>query len=109
MVYCSRRNFIINVTQLSIRTDVEIRRIHDHVNLKKSKNPKILWKWVGGSSFQLEIKKIGKHMFIHYLITFLGEHLNVNNVINALLCLCSCFYVQVFVLDFYIFLYLQGP
>ena len=45
------------------------------------------WKWVGGSSVQLEInKKIGKHIFKHYLITFLGEHSNVNNVINALLC-----------------------
>ena len=44
---------------------------------------------------QLE-KKIGKLIFIHSFITFLGEHLNVNNVINALLCLCSCFYVHVF-------------
>ena len=40
---------------------------------------------MGGSSVQLEIKKIGKHIFIHYFITFLGEHSNVNNVINALL------------------------
>ena len=66
---------------------------------------------------------------------FLGEHSNVNNVINGPLCLCSWFYVQVFAvnnfwefpefffgdrgvggvyliqtfLDFYIFLYLQGP
>ena len=59
---------------------------------------------MGGSSVQLEIKKIGKHIFIHYFITFLGEHSNVNNVINALLCLCSCFYVQVFmVINFEIF------
>ena len=52
-------------------------------------------------SVQLEIKKIGKHIFIiiYYFITFLGEHSNVNNVITALLCLCSCFYVQVFVVN----------
>ena len=41
-------------------------------------------------------KKIGKHIYIQYFITFLGEHSNVNNVINALLCLCYCVYVQVF-------------
>ena len=49
----------------------------------------------------LEIKKIGKHIFIHYFITFLDEHSKVNNVINALLCLCSCFYVQVFVVNYF--------
>ena len=31
-----------------------------------------------------KLKKIGKHIFIHYFITFLGEHSNVNNVVNAL-------------------------
>ena len=46
-------------------------------------------------------KKIGKHIFIRYFITFLGEHSNVNNVINALLCLCSCFYVHVFVVNYF--------
>ena len=55
---------------------------------------------MGGSSVQLE-KKNGKHIFIHYLITFLGEHSNVNNDINALLCICSCFYVQVFVVNYF--------
>ena len=30
-----------------------------------------------------KFKKIGKQIFIHYFITFLGEHSNVNNVINA--------------------------
>ena len=40
-----------------------------------------------------KFKKIGKYIFIHYFITFLGEHSNVNNVINALLCICSCFYI----------------
>ena len=39
---------------------------------------------MGGSSVQLEIKKIGKNICIHYFNTFLGEHSNVNNVINAL-------------------------
>ena len=48
-----------------------------------------------------KFKKIGKHIFIHYFITFLGEHSNVNNVIHALLCLCSCFYVQVFVVNYF--------
>ena len=46
-------------------------------------------------------KKNGKHIFIHYFITFLGEHSNVNNVINGPLCLCSCFYVQVFVVNYF--------
>ena len=80
-------------------------------------------------------KKIGKHIFIHYFITFLGlgKHSNVNNVINVLLCLCSCFYVHLFVVNYFLrfsgiflldrgvggwgvslpnffgFLYLQGP
>ena len=34
-------------------------------------------------------KKIGKYIFIHYFITFLGEH---SNVLNAPLCLCSRFH-----------------
>ena len=42
-----------------------------------------------------KFKKIGKHIFLHYCITFLGEHSNGNNFINALLCLCSCFYVRI--------------
>ena len=78
-------------------------------------------------------KKIGKHILIHYFILFLGEHSNVNNVINALLCLCSCFYTcrylwlitfEIFRIFFFFgvsvsypnffgififFLYLQGP
>ena len=40
---------------------------------------------MGGSCVQLEIKKIGKYIFIHYFITFLGEYSDVNNVINVLL------------------------
>ena len=59
---------------------------------------------------QLE-KKIGKLIFIHSFITFLGEHLNVNNVINALLCLCSCFYVHVFLRFsgfFFFFFWIEG-
>ena len=35
-------------------------------------------------------------------ITFLDEHSNVYNVINALLCLCSCFYLQVFVVNYFL-------
>ena len=35
---------------------------------------------MGGSSVQLEIKKNWKIYFIHYFITFLGEHSNVNYV-----------------------------
>ena len=63
---------------------------------------------MGGSSVQLEIKKIGKHVFIHYFITFLGEHSNVNNVINELLCLCSCFYLQVFEVFWNFFFGIEG-
>ena len=48
-----------------------------------------------------KFNKIGKHIFRHYFITFLDEHSNVNNVINALLCLCSCFYVQVSVVNYF--------
>ena len=47
-----------------------------------------------------KLKKL-ENIFIHYFITFLGEHSNVNNGINALLCLCSCFYVQVFVVNYF--------
>ena len=43
---------------------------------------------MGGSSVQLG-KKIGKHIFKHYFITFLGKNSNVNNVINVPLCLIS--------------------
>ena len=39
-----------------------------------------------GPSVQLEISKKLENIFIHYFLTFLGKHLNVNNVINALLC-----------------------
>ena len=57
---------------------------------KIQKNPKIQKDfgsgWVGQVS-NWKFKKIGKYIFIHYFITFLGDHSNVNNVINALLCL----------------------
>ena len=41
-----------------------------------------------GSGWEVQVtnwkyKKIGKHIFIHYFVTFLGEHSNVNNMINA--------------------------
>ena len=50
--------------------------LRGHVNKFVYTNPKSLWKGVGGSSVQLE-KKFGKPIFIHYFITFLGEHSNV--------------------------------
>ena len=79
-----------------------VSRLRFHVKKEMPKIKKRLWKCVGGSSVQLEIiKKIGKHIFIHYHIPFFGEHSNVNNVINALLSLCSCFYVQVFVFNYF--------
>ena len=56
---------------------------------------------MGGSSVQLEIKKLENICFIHSFITFLGEHSNVNNFINAPLCLFSCLYVQVFVVNYF--------
>ena len=63
--------------------------LRGHVNLKKI--PKIQKDfgsgWLGQVS-NWKFKKIGKHIFI----AFLGEHSHVNNVINALRCLCSCFY-----------------
>ena len=37
--------------------------------------------------------KLKIYIFIHYFITFLGEHSNFNDVINVLQCLCSCLYV----------------
>ena len=36
-------------------------------------------------------------MFIHYVITF---WVSIRTSINAPLCLCSCFYVQVFVVNY---------
>ena len=77
------------------------RDFRGHVNkffLQKSKD--FGSGWVGQVS-NWKKKKIGKHIFIYYFITFLGEHSNVNNVINALLCLCSCFYVHVFVVNYF--------
>ena len=55
--------------------------------------------WVGqGSNW----KKKMENMFLYIiLLRFWGEHSSVNNVINALLCLCSCFYVQVFVVNYF--------
>ena len=57
---------------------------------------------MSGSSIQLEINKNWKTYFIHYFITFLVEHSYINNVINALLCVCSCFYVQVFEVNYFL-------
>ena len=78
------------------------RQLRGHVNKKCS--PKIQKDfgsgWVGQVS-NWKFKKIGKYICIHYFITFLDEHSNVNNVKNALLCLCSCFYVQVFVVNYF--------
>ena len=59
-----------------------------------------------------KFKKFEKHIFIHYFITFLVAHSNVNTVISALLCLCSCFHVQVFVVNYLfsgiLFLWIEG-
>ena len=48
-------------------------------------------------------KKIRKYIFIIILLRLLGEHSHANNVINALQCyaFCSCFYVQVFVINYF--------
>ena len=72
-----------------------------HVNkfvFQKSKKTLEVGGWVKCPIGNL---KKSENIFIHYFITFLGEHSNVNNVINALLCLCSCFYVQVFVVNYF--------
>ena len=73
--------------------------LRGHVNNKKFQKSKKTLE-VGGQVSNWKLKKIGKYIFIHYFITFLGEHSNVNNVINALLCICSCFYVHVFVVNY---------
>ena len=78
-------------------------KLRGHVNnffFQKSK--KTGSGWVGQVS-NWKFKKIGKHIFIHYFITFLDKHSNVNNIINALLCLCSCFYVRYSWMTFEIF------
>ena len=76
--------------------------IRGHVNKKKFQKSKKTLEVGGWVMCPIgNTKKIGKHIFIHYFITFLGEHSNVNNVIYALLCLCSCFYVQVFVVNYF--------
>ena len=72
--------------------------------LKKLKKSKKTLEVRGvGQVSNWKFKKIGKYIFIHYFITFLCEHSNINtgNVINVLLCICSCFYVhvQVFVVN----------
>ena len=73
--------------------------IRGHVKKKIKKSEKTLE--VGGCvKCPIGKKKIGKHNFIHYFSMFFDEHSNVNNVINALLCLCSCFYVHVFVVNY---------
>ena len=71
-----------------------------HVNKKKFQKSKKTLE-VGGWVKCPIGKKNGKHISIHYSITFLGEHSNVNDVINALLCLCYCFHVQVFVVNYF--------
>ena len=46
-----------------ITNSTTIPQLRGHVNKKNSKNPKRLWKGVGGSSVQLDIKKNGKHVY----------------------------------------------
>ena len=71
-----------------------------HVNKRKFKKSQKTLE-VGVKCPIGNLKKIGKHIFIHYFNTFLGEHSSVNNIINALLCLYSCFYVQVFAVNYF--------
>ena len=73
-------------------------RLRGHVNKKNKKKTLEVRGWV---KCPISNKKIGKHIFINYFITFFGEHSNVNNVMNVLLCLCSCFYVHVFVVNYF--------
>ena len=61
---------------------------------------------MGGSSVQLEIKKKLENIFLYIILfAFMGEHSHVNNVINALLCLCSCFYVHTGIRGFPVFFF----
>ena len=48
-----------------------------------------------------KLKKLDNIFLYILLLRFWGEHSHVNNVINALLCLCSCFYVQVFEVNYF--------
>ena len=59
--------------------------LRGHVNKKNSKNPKRLWKGVGGSSVQLDIKKNWKTYF-YVLFPLVLASIQVYNVINAPLC-----------------------
>ena len=90
----------IQSSDLPLLTAVDIMP-RGHVNKKKFQKSKKTLE-VGGQVSNWKYKKIGKYIFIHYFITFLGEHSNVDNVINALLCLCSCFYAQVFVVNYFL-------
>ena len=65
-------------------------QLRGHVNKKKIKKSKKTLE-VGGW-----VKKTYFYTFFYYVF---GQAFEANNVINALLCLCSCFYIQVFVVN----------
>ena len=74
--------------------------LRGHVNKKNnSKKTLEVGGWVKCPIGNL--KKLENIFLYIILIRFWGENLNVNNVINALLCLCSCFYVHVFVVNYF--------
>ena len=87
-------------TQCQLRGDVNKKKI------KKSKKTLEVGGWVGGwVKCPIGRKKIGKHIFEHHFITFLGEHSNVNNVINALsLCCIASMYMYSWLITLEIFL-----
>ena len=70
-----------------------------HVNKKNSKKTLEVGGWVKCPIGN--IKKLENIFLYIILLRFWGEHSNVNNVINVLLCLCSCFYVQIFVVNYF--------
>ena len=66
-VSCS--SAVITTTSTSTRCETAT-RVRGRANKKNSKNPKTLWKWVGGSSVQLEIKKLDNIFLYIILIRF---------------------------------------
>ena len=91
-------NIMLSSVALNSTGEMVSSCLRGHVNKKNSKKTLAVGGWV---KCQIGNFKKLENIFIHSFITFLGEHSNVNNVINVLLCLCSCFYVQVFVVNYF--------
>ena len=67
------------------KTEAVIDGTVDHVNNKKFKKSKKTLEVGGWVKCPIGNLKKLEYKLIHYFIMFLGEHANVNNIINALL------------------------